>query len=289
MNTKKSRQVFNLAIVKKGSRFDIVRYSNGFDREPVTILKNLNKTEINAKFQRAIKLIASTMSLFSVFIRPYDKNQLVELVLMLEDSGITQEDIKIQTNGLVFFQMQGDDDKSVRESIESLLRENNFEYDSSMITVARGDAMVPAQEKKAEVKDMGFESKPTDTVYLQTNKEDVDTQISPLSKEDQETLDTIKMYPELLSNPELKAKYEELIKKVGTTIQPSPSIDASDIDPIKTVEPKINKAEQFLTSTTSKFSSGEELVQAMVDNGISVEEIKECYKNKPELLKSVLQ
>ena len=289
MDTKKSRKVFNLAIVKKGSRFDIVRYNNGFDREPVTILKNLDKTEINAKFQRAIKLIASTMSLFSVFIRPYDKNQLVELVLMLEDSGITQEDIKIQTNGLVYFKMQGDDDKSVRDSVESLLRENNFEYDSSMITVARGDAMVPYKEKKAEVQDMGFIASQNNTVYLQTNKEDIDTQVSPLSKDEQETLDAIKMYPELMSNPELKAKYDELMKKVGTTIQPSPSIDSSDVDPITAVETKINKAEQFLTSTTSKFSSGEELVQAMLDNGISVDEIKDCYKTKPELLKSVLQ
>lgn len=289
MDTKKSRKVFNLAIVKKGSRFDIVRYNNGFDREPVTILKNLDKTEINAKFQRAIKLIASTMSLFSVFIRPYDKNQLVELVLMLEDSGITQEDIKIQTNGLVYFKMQGDDDKSVRDSVESLLRENNFEYDSSMITVARGDAMVPSKEKKAEVQDMGFIASQNNTVYLQTNKEDIDTQVSPLSKDEQETLDAIKMYPELMSNPELKAKYDELMKKVGTTIQPSPSIDSSDVDPMTTVDTKVNKAEQFLTSTQTKFSSGEELVQALLDNGISVDEIKECYKTKPELLKSVLQ
>ena len=109
MDTRKSRSCYNLAIVKKGSRFDIVRYNNGFDREPVTILRNLDKTEINAKFQRAIKLIGSTMSLFSVFIRPFDKNQLVELVLMLEDSGIAQGDIKIQANGTVYFKMSGED------------------------------------------------------------------------------------------------------------------------------------------------------------------------------------
>ena len=277
MNTKKSRSCYNLAIVKKGSRFDIVRYNNGFDREPVTILRNLDKSEINAKFQRAIKLIGSTMSLFSVFIRPYDKNQLVELVLMLEDSGITQEDIKIQTNGIVYFKMQGEDDASVRDNIESLLRENNFDYDSNMITVARGDALEPEQPKKASIQPM----EPIQKV--------AEVKSSNLTDEEQEELDTIKMYPELMANPELKAKYEELMKKSGATIQPSPSIDASDVDPIQTVTPKVNKAEQFLTSTPNKYNSGEELVQAMLDNGISVEEIKECYKNKPELLKKALQ
>lgn len=279
MNTKASRSCYNLAIVKKGSRFDIVRYNNGFDREPVTILRNLDKTEINAKFQRAIKLIGSTMSLFSVFIRPYDKNQLVELVLMLEDSGITQEDIKIQTNGIVYFKMQGEDDASVRENIESLLRENNFDYDSSMITIARGDAMEPEQTKKASVQPMEFTPK----------AEPVEKKATNLTESEQEELETINMYPELMANPELKARYEELIKKSGTTVQPSPSIDESDVDPIKTVTPKMNKAEQFLTSTPNKYQSGEDLVQAMLDNGISVEEIKECYKNKPELLKKALQ
>lgn len=276
MNTKKSRSCYNLAIVKKGSRFDIVRYNNGFDREPVTILRNLDKNEINAKFQRAIKLIGSTMNLFSVFIRPFDKNQLVELVLMLEDSGIAQGDIKIQANGTVYFKMQGEDDKYVRDNIESLLRENNFDFDSDMITVARGDAMEPAPVKKASVQPME-----------PVKKEVVKT--SNLTAEEQEELETIQMYPELMANPELKAKYEELMKKSGSTVQPSPSMDENDIDPINTVTPKVNKAEQFLTSTSNKYESGEKLVQAMLDNGISVEEIKECYKNKPELLKSALQ
>ena len=276
MNTKKSRSCYNLAIVKKGSRFDIVRYNNGFDREPVTILRNLDKNEINAKFQRAIKLIGSTMSLFSVFIRPFDKNQLVELVLMLEDSGIAQGDIKIQANGTVYFKMQGEDDKYVRDNIESLLRENNFDFDSDMVTVARGDAMEPTPVKKASVQPME-----------PTKKEVVKT--SNLTAEEQEELETIQMYPELMANPELKAKYEELMKKSGSTVQPSPSMDENDIDPINTVTPKVNKAEQFLTSTPNKYDSGEKLVQAMLDNGISVEEIKECYKNKPELLKSALQ
>ena len=289
MDTKKSRQVYNLAILKKGNRFDVVRYNNGFDREPSTILKNLSKEEVQGKFQRAIKLIASTMSLYSVIIKPYDKNQLVELVLMIEDSGITQDDIKIQTNGTIFFTVQGEDDKSVQENVESLLRENNFDYDSSMITVARGDAFTAPQIKKSESQDMGFIAKPTDTVYKQTPKEEVDTQISPLSKDEQETLDTLKMYPELRANPELQSKYDELMKKLGSTVQPSPSIDSSDVDPIKTVEPKVNKAEQFLTTTSTHFKSGEELVQAMLDNGVSVEEIKECYKNKPELLQKALQ
>lgn len=276
MDTKKSRSCYNLAIVKKGSRFDIVRYNNGFDREPVTILRNVDKNEINSKFQRAIKLIGSTMSLFSVFIRPFDKNQLVELVLMLEDSGIAQGDIKIQSNGTVYFKMQGEDDKYVRDNIESLLRENNFDFDSDMITVARGDAMEPTPVKKASVQPME-----------QVKKEVVKT--SNLTAEEQEELETIQMYPELMANPELKAKYEELMKKSGSTTQPSPSMDENDIDPINTVTPKVNKAEQFLTSTSNKYESGEKLVQAMLDNGISVEEIKECYKNKPELLKSALQ
>ena len=276
MNTKKSRSCYNLAIVKKGSRFDIVRYNNGFDREPVTILRNLDKNEINAKFQRAIKLIGSTMSLFSVFIRPFDKNQLVELVLMLEDSGIAQGDIKIQANGTVYFKMQGEDDKYVRDNIESLLRENNFDFDSDMVTVARGDAMEPAPVKKASVQPME-----------PVKKEVVKT--SNLTAEEQEELEAIQMYPELMANPELKAKYEDLMKKSGSTVQPSPSMDENDIDPINTVTPKVNKAEQFLTSTPNKYESGEKLVQAMLDNGISVEEIKECYKNKPELLKSALQ
>lgn len=280
MDTKKSRSCYNLAIVKKGSRFDIVRYNNGFDKEPVTILRNLDKTEINAKFQRAIKLIGSTMGSFSVFIRPYDKNQLVELVLMLEDSGITQEDIKIQTNGTVYFKMQGEDDQSVRNNVESLLRENNFDYDSSMITIARGDALEPEQPKKASVQPMEY----TPKVSVVETKP-----VSALTETEQEELDTIKMYPELMANPELKERYEVLMKKSGSTIQPSPSIDASDVDPIKTVTPKVNKAEQFLTSTSNKYESGEKLVQAMLDNGISVEEIKECYKNKPELLKKALQ
>ena len=276
MDTRKSRSCYNLAIVKKGSRFDIVRYNNGFDREPVTILRNLDKTEINAKFQRAIKLIGSTMSLFSVFIRPFDKNQLVELVLMLEDSGIAQGDIKIQANGTVYFKMSGEDDQYVQDNIESLLRENNFDFDSDMITVSRGDAMAPPQVKKASVQPME-----------PVKKEVVKT--SNLTAEEQEELETIQMYPELMANPELKAKYEDLMKKSGSTTQPSPSMDENDIDPINTVTPKVNKAEQFLTSTSTKYDSGEKLVQAMLDNGISVEEIKECYKNKPELLKSALQ
>ena len=112
---------------------------------------------------------------------------------------------------------------------------------------------------------------------------------SNLTEEEQDTLDTLRMYPELVANPELKAKYDELIKKEGTTIQPSPSMEENDIDPINTVKTNINKAEVFLTSIQQKFTSGEALVQAMLDNGISVEEIKECYKNKPELLQKALQ
>lgn len=279
MDTKKSRSCYNLAIVKKGSRFDIVRYNNGFDKEPATILRGLCKDEVQSKFQRAIKLIASTMSQFSVFIRPYDKNQLVELVLMIEDSGITQEDIKIQNNGTIYFKMLGEDDSSVRNSVESLFRENNVDFDSSMITVSRGDALDTEKKVKAIMSEFG----------VVKQAEPVKKPTSNLTEEEQDTLDTLRMYPELVANPELKAKYDELIKKEGTTIQPSPSMEENDIDPINTVKTNINKAEVFLTSIQQKFTSGEALVQAMLDNGISVEEIKECYKNKPELLQKALQ
>lgn len=287
MNTKKIRSCYNLAITKSGNNYNIIRYVNGFDNEPVTILKNLDKNEVNSKFQRAINLIAGTMSDYGVFIKPMDKNQLVELVLVLEDSGISTSDIKIQNNGTVYFKMSGEDDTYVRNNIEGLLRENNFDYEHEMITVTRGDALNAPSEKKAELVEFKPISK-TEDVYLQTDKEEVDTVKSKLSEKEQEELETLQMYPELRSNAELKDRYNYLIEKVGATVQPSPSMDESTIDPISTSDVKENLAEKFLLNIDKKFDSAQDLINSMLSNGVDIEQIKECYKNRPELFSNLL-
>lgn len=286
MNIKKSRSCFNLAIEKSGNRYDIVRYKDGFDHKPVKILKNLSASEVSSKFQRAMNLIASTMSQFSVFIRPYDKNQLVELVLMLEDSGIASGDIKIQNNGTVYFLSTGEDDKYVRSNVESLLRENNFDYDSSMITVSRGSALSnKGVENTKEVINVQEDKKLEEPEQPKLE----DKSSSLLTQSEQDELDAFNMYPELKLNEELKGRYEYLIKKSCSTVQPSPSMSETTVDPIDTVDVKQNKAELFLTSTTEKFDSGEDLVRAMLSNGISVEDIKSCIVKNKELFNRVLK
>ena len=149
MNTKESRRVFNLAISKKGNRFDIVRYNNGFDNQPDIILKNICKEDLQAKFNRAIELIGSTMKEWGVFLRPDSRNRLVELVLIIEDSGINTSDIKIQENGLIYFKTKGETDETTEKNVESVLRDGGFEYNEDTITIVRGDAILP--DKSASV------------------------------------------------------------------------------------------------------------------------------------------
>lgn len=284
MNTKESRQVFNLAILKKGSRFDIVRYNNGFDNQPDIILKNICKEDLQTKFNRAIELIGSTMKEWGVFLRPDSRNGLVELVLIIEDSGINTSDIRIQENGLIYFKTKGETDELVEKNVESVLRDGGFEYNDDTITVVRGDAIV--SDKKASVNEIGFEYPATNTVYQKTTKDNIDTKIDPQPQFDdreKQEYEALKLYPVLQGNPELKARFDYLNKKYGY-VQHSPSMDANDIDPIKEVEPKVNKVEVYLERLQKNFSSAQELLQDMITNGISVEEIKEFNKNNPKEL-----
>jgi len=284
MNIKESRRVFNLAISKKGNRFDIVRYNNGFDNQPDIILKNICKEDLQAKFNRAIELIGSTMKEWGVFLRPDSRNKLVELVLIIEDSGINTSDIKIQENGLIYFKTKGETDELVEKNVESVLRDGGFEYNDDTITVVRGDAIV--SDKKASVNEIGFEYPATNTVYQKTTKDNIDTRIDPQPQFDdreKQEYEALKLYPVLQGNPELKARFDYLNKKYGY-VQHSPSMDANDTDPIKEVEPKVNKVEVYLERLTKNFSSAQELLQDMITNGISVEEIKEFNKNNPKEL-----
>ena len=284
MNTKESRRVFNLAISKKGNRFDIVRYNNGFDNQPDIILKNICKEDLQAKFNRAIELIGSTMKEWGVFLRPDSRNRLVELVLIIEDSGINTSDIKIQENGLIYFKTKGETDETTEKNVESVLRDGGFEYNEDTITIVRGDAILP--DKSASVNEIGFEYPSTNTVYQKTTKDNIDTKIDPqppFDEREKQEYEALKLYPVLQENPELKARFDYLNKKYGY-VQHSPSIDSNDIDPIERVEPKVDKVEVYLERLTKNFSSAQELLQDMITNGISVEEIKEFNKSNPKEL-----
>lgn len=266
MIRKDSRKVYNLAVVKKGNRFDIVRYNNGFDNEPSIILRDVTKEEINSKFNRAIQLIASTMKEFGVFLRPSDRNKLVELVLIIEDSGVNISDIKIQDNGIIYFKVNGEDDASVRKNIESILRENNFEYETNTVTVTRGDAIIDDKED--------------------TKKEEpVEEKKSQLSLDEKELVEfeTLNKYAELQNNPELKERYAYLKNKFGY-IQHSPSLDESVPEPLSLVEPKVNPVETYLNKLTTKYDSANDLIKSLLDFGIKVEDIKEFFTKNPESL-----
>ena len=146
------------------------------------------------------------------------------------------------------------------------------------------DAILP--DKSASVNEIGFEYPSTNTVYQKTTKDNIDTKIDPqppFDEREKQEYEALKLYPVLQGNPELKARFDYLNKKYGY-VQHSPSIDANDIDPIERVEPKVNKVEVYLERLTKNFSSAQELLQDMITNGISVEEIKEFNKSNPKEL-----
>lgn len=281
MNIEKSRKYYNLAIEKSGELFNIVRFVNGFDNKPVTILKNIPKDKIEAKFNRALELIGSTMTDWLVFLRPGDRNKLVELVLIIEDSGINTTDIKIQDNGIIYFKVKGETDSDVRNNVESILRENGFEYDTNTVTVSRGDA-IKERTKKSEIVDYGQFSKVGEVTQQGVDTSDVPEETQDDVDPEFEQYEAIKSNPILLNNPEIKEKYEYLKKKFATTIQQSPSIDESDVDLLKEVNVS-DKVVEYLNSLDKTFAKSEDLISDLLTNGFTVDEIKNTLVNHKDL------
>lgn len=289
INRKESRKAFNIAVVKNGSLYDIVRYTKGFDKEPITLLPNVDKNEIEAKLERAIHLIASTSQEFGVIIIPQDRNDIVRLVLMFEDSGINSSDIVAQKNGFIRFNHRSDSAETARTDIESFLAENKYPFDEETISIMDKitDTVTPAISPTSLKLSPQIENKPKPKPTT-----------ASLSESDLATLQAFKDYPELLNNPQLKAMYNTLIQKTGAKQeQLPPSIIATDEDNT-VIQDSVNLMEnqekgktpdEYISELQKTFSSASDLIKDANNNGISTEDFIKYAKANPEKIVKFIQ
>ena len=184
MDKRKSRQSFNIVAKKIGNSYSILRYANGFSKEPVVLFKNiLSKEETINKIDRAIKIISKVVSDYGVLIQPSDKSQMIEIAMVMEDSGISANNIRVQKNGVIYFLAKGDSDASVRANVEDILDDHNIPFNANTVTVTRPD-LLPKDKEDGNKPALEYDK--DDTVYLQTEHEKVDTSIT--SEEDEDEL-----------------------------------------------------------------------------------------------------
>lgn len=184
MDKRKSRQSFNIIAKKIGNSYSILRYANGFSKDPVVLFKNiLSKEETINKIERAIKIISKVVSEYGVFIQPSDKSQMIEIAMIMEDSGISNNNIRVQKNGVIYFIAKGDSDSSVRANVEDILDEHNIPFNTNTVTVTRPD-LLPKDKEDGNKPALEYDK--DDTVYLQTDPEKVDTSITSVEENDDE-------------------------------------------------------------------------------------------------------
>lgn len=274
INRRESRKAFNIAVVKKGSLYDIVRFTNGFDNEPITLLPNIEKNEIEAKLERAIHLVAATSQEWGVIITPQDRNDIVRLVLMLEDSGINSSDITAQKNGMILFNHRSDDMEKARKDIENFLKENNYIFNEDTVSITR-----PFTGKVEEISTV--EQEP-----VELKKEEVKPTTASVEDRDKITYEALNKYPELLDNPELKTLHASLEQKFAKQVQLPPSINATDMDnTVITDSIKQNNTDAYIKKLDNKiFASIDDFIKDANDNGVSMADFIKYAKDNPDVI-----
>lgn len=191
MDKRESRKNFNIMARKFGDCYNIVRYVNGFSKEPVVLFRGItNRSEVLGRLEKALKIISSISSNFGVLIQPSDKSQMVEIAMIIEDSGIAVNDIRVQKNGVVYFLSKGESDSVVRTNVEDVLTEANIPFNKNTVTITRPDLMPKddKEDKPTPSNPEAFTYTDKDTVYLQTNPNEVDSSITSESSVSEEEL-----------------------------------------------------------------------------------------------------
>lgn len=148
MNRDQIRKAHNVAIKKAANNtYNIVRYANGFNKEPIILLKNVKQADLERKVSRVLEIIAEASSTYTVFIKPHDRKTIAQIAIAIEDSGLASSDVHVQKDGKIIFWADGDDAADVKGNIEDLLIDLQIEGVGNMVSVA-DKVPLPGQENK---------------------------------------------------------------------------------------------------------------------------------------------
>lgn len=245
MNKEQIRKNHNVAIqYKKATKnYNIVRYSNGFTKEPVILLKGVKREELENKVARVLRIIAEASTTFTVFIKP-ERKYITQIAIAIEDAGVSSSDVHIQSDGKIIFWSEGEDETEVRNKVEDVLMDIGLEDVGEIVSVAKkvplpGVKTEMTEKLVKEVNKEKAEELPADTKsdgVIRLPQEKIPTQQPNLQKE-QQLYEQLKAKGTLYSETE-KALFKKLQAKFELTKEASPkkSVEEEALDIIKESE-----------------------------------------------------
>ena len=242
MNKDQIRKAHNVAIKKaQNDTYNIVRYASGFNKEPIILLKNVKKADLEKKVSRVLEIIAEASSTYTVFIKPQDKKTIAQIAIAIEDSGLASSDVHVQKDGKIIFWADGDDATDIRNSIEDLLIDLEIENVGDMVSVA-DKVPLPGMENKdlnklVPTKESQDLPKDTHTDGVTRVEQEPIPNTTPINKEQQ-------LYTRLktatLKTAAEKALFDRLQAKYEPQPQPKKTIEEEALSIVKESETNLN-------------------------------------------------
>lgn len=279
MNKEQIRKNHNVAIqYKKATKdYNIVRYANGFNKEPIVLLKGVKRDEIENKVARVLRIIAEASTTFTVFIKP-ERKYITQIAIAIEDSGINTSDVHIQSDGKIIFWAEGEDDTEVQNNVEDVLMGIGLQDVSDMVAVAK---KVPLPGTKTEMTDnllkninkQKAEELPANTKsegIIRLPQEKVPEPQQPNIQKEQQLYEQLKAKGTLYSATE-KALFKKLQAKFEITKEASPK---------KSVEEEaLNIIRESETNPNLSITTDADLFTELQKRGYNLNELLTYFSN----------
>lgn len=278
MNKEQIRKNHNVAIqYKKATKdYNIVRYANGFNKEPTVLLKGVKRDEIENKVARVLRIIAEASTTFTVFIKP-ERKYITQIAIAIEDSGINSSDVHIQSDGKIIFWAEGEDDAEVRNNVEDVLMDIGLQDVGEMVAVAKkvplpGTKTEMTNELVKNVNQQKAEELPADTKsdgVIRLPQEKIPEQQPNIQKEQQ-------LYEQLKARGTLHSETEKILfKKLQAKFEIT-----KEASPKKSVEEEaLSIIKESETNPNLSITTDADLFTELQKRGYSLNELLTYFSN----------
>ena len=278
MNKEQIRKNHNVAIqYKKATKdYSIVRYANGFNKEPTVLLKGVKRDEIENKVARVLRIIAEASTTFTVFIKP-ERKYITQIAIAIEDSGINSSDVHIQSDGKIIFWAEGEDDAEVRNNVEDVLMDIGLQDVGEMVAVAKkvplpGTKTEMTNELVKNVNQQKAEELPADTKsdgVIRLPQEKIPEQQPNIQKEQQ-------LYEQLKAKGTLHSETEKILfKKLQAKFEIT-----KEASPKKSVEEEaLSIIKESETNPNLSITTDADLFTELQKRGYSLNELLTYFSN----------
>lgn len=279
MNKEQIRKNHNVAVMyKKATKdYNIVRYSNGFNKEPIILLKGIKREELENKVARVLRIIAEASTTFTVFIKP-ERKYITQIAIGIEDAGVNSSDVHIQSDGKIIFWSEGEDETEVRNKVEDVLMDIGLENVGEMVAVAK---KVPLPGVKTEMTDElvkninkeKAEELPADTKsdgVIRLPQEKIPEPQQPNLQKEQQLYEQLKAKGTLYSATE-KALFKKLQAKFEITKEASPKNSVE--------EEALNIIRESETNPNLSIKTDADLFTELQKRGYSINDLLTYFTN----------